>query len=308
MNKRKIGIALGGGAVRGLAHIGILKVLEMNQIPVSFIAGTSMGAIVGGLYAAGISSFELEEIALNLRKGRTWELFLPSLSHSGFISGEHITKYLKTLISDIDISELNIPFRVVATDFLTGTKYIFEKGSLLDAIKASSSVPVVFTPAVIGDRILIDGGLSVPLPTSVVRDMGADVVLSVNVVPSPEYRKNVKKVKPQNPVFKKIFGKINNWKSLPNEKWGEHFINIDYNRKNKILPNILNISMQTRNIIEYNLIQMDLLTNKPDFLLEPNHNMTVGWFEFNRAEEIIKNGERAAESVVEVLKKYLQES
>lgn len=305
--KRKIGIALGGGAVRGLAHIGILKVLEKNQIPVSFIAGTSIGAIIGGLYAAGVSSFELEKIALNLGKGRAWELFLPSLSHSGFISGGHITKYLKTLISDSDITTLNIPFSAVATDFFTGIKYVFEKGSLLDAIKASSSVPVVFTPAVIGDRILIDGGLSVPLPTSVVRDMGAEIVLSVNVVPPPEYKKNVKKVKLQNQVFKKMFGKINNWKLLPNKKWGKHFIHIDYNRKNKILPNLLNISMQTRNIIEYNLIQMDLLTNKPDLLLEPNHNMTVGWFEFNRAEEIIKNGEKAAQSVVEVLRKYLQE-
>jgi len=299
---KKIGIALGGGAVRGLAHIGVLKVFEKYKIPITYIAGTSMGAIIGGLFAAGLSAQEIEDIALKLNGKKALKIFSPSWSHSGFIDGKNITKYLSSLLPDRNISGMPIQFRAVATDFFTGEKFIIEKGSLWDAVRASSSIPVIFTPAVSAHKILLDGGLSDPLPTSVVKKMGADIVVSVNVVPEPEYKKNVRSKKS---LVKNLAARISNWKLLPLKKAGKHIVNIEYSHKKRILPSLMNISMQTRNIIEYNLILMDGITNKPDFLIEPNKNVTIGWFEFDKAAEIIKNGEKAAMEIIEPLMKKI---
>jgi len=297
MNK-KVGIALGGGAVRGLAHIGVLKVLERYKIPLRYIAGTSMGSIIGGFFAAGVPADEMEDFALKLSGKKALKFFTPSWSHSGFINGKNIVKYLNTLMPDRDISSLQVQFRAVATDFFTGEKYIIEKGGLWSAVRASSSIPVIFTPAVSGHRILLDGGLSDPLPTSVVKNMGADIVISVNVVPPPEYKKNIKSKKS---VVNNLAAKISNWKLVPIMKSGRHFVNIEFSHKKRILPSLMNISMQTRNIVEYNLILMDIITNKPDFLIEPNRDVTVGWFEFDRAKEIIRNGEKAAMNIIGLL-------
>lgn len=300
MNK-KIGIALGGGAARGLAHIGVLKVIERHHIKLDYIAGTSIGAIIGGFFAAGIPADEIEKLALRLTTKKALKLFSPSWSNSGFINGKNIIRYLNTLMPDRSISSLPIQFRAVTTDFFTGEKYVIEKGGLWEAVRASSSIPVIFTPAVSGRRILLDGGLSDPLPTSVAKKMGADIVISVNVVPTPEYKKNVKS---KTSVMHNLAARISNWKLLPLKKSGKH-INIEYSRKKRILPSLMNISMQTRNIIEYNLILMGMITNKPDFLIEPNKDVTIGWFEFDRAKEIIRNGEKSAENIIEPLMKKI---
>ncbi len=297
MNK-KVGIALGGGAARGLAHIGVLKVLEKHKIPLKYIAGTSMGAIIGGFFAAGVSADELEGFALALKGKKVLKFFTPSWSYSGFINGKNIVTYLNTLMPDRDIQSLPIQFSAVATDFFTGKKFVIEKGSLWNAFRASSSIPVIFSPTVCGSKILLDGGLSAPLPTAVVKDMGADIVISVNVVPPPEYKKNIKRKKS---LMDNIAAKMNNWSLLPLKKSGGYLVNIDFSGKKRILPSVINISMQTRNIIEYNLIIMDVKTNKPDFLLQPNKDVTVGWFEFDRAKEIIENGEKSAMKIVDRL-------
>jgi NTE family protein len=264
-----------------------------------------MGAIIGGLYAAGVSPSQLEDYALRLTGKSVLKLFSPAFTHSGFFNGANIVKYLKTLIPDRDIETLALPFKAVATDFFTGAQRVLEKGSLFEALRASSSIPVIFTSSVIDGKIMLDGGLSNPLPTSIARNMGADIVLSVNVVPPPEYKKNIKSIKNKKPVMGNLPGKFGNWKLFSMQELGRHFINIDYSEKHKILPNTLNIFMQTQNIIEYNLLQKDFSVNKPDFLLEPNHDVTIGWFEFARAKEIIKNGEKSASVIVDDLKKRL---
>ena len=123
----------------------------------------------------------------------------------------------------------------------------------------------------------------------------------MNVVPTPEYKKNVKS---KRTIMGNLAAKISNWKLLPLKKSGRN-INIEYSHKKRILPSSINISMQTRNIIEYNLILMDITTNKPDFLIEPNKDVTIGWFEFDRAKEIIKNGEKTAENIIEPLMKKI---
>ena len=301
MNK-KIGVALGGGSARGLAHIGVLKVFEKYGVPVDYVAGTSMGAIIGGLFASGIPASEIEKFAVGLDRKKALKFLSPSWSHSGLINGKNIAGYLSTLVPDRNISNLPIRFKAVATDFYCGEKYTIEKGSLWEAVRASCSIPVIFTPAVSGGKILLDGGLSDPLPTSVVKSMGADIVVSVNVVPTPEYKKNVRNRKS---LVGNLASRINGWRLLPLKKSGKKLFNVEYSRRKKILPGIMNISMQTRNIIEYNLILMDIGINKPDFLIEPNRDVIIGWFEFDRAREIIRNGEKAAMKIIGPLMKKI---
>jgi NTE family protein len=295
----KIGLALGGGAARGLAHIGVIKAFEKAGIEIGYIAGTSIGSIVGGMYAAGVRVPALEAFALEL-KGRTyWRLFAPALKHSGFIDGDNMTNYFKSVIIDRDILKLEIPFKAIATDFITGERVVFEKGSLFNALRASSAIPILFTPAVIDNTIYIDGGFSDPVPTGVVRDMGAEMIVSVNVVPRLHYKTPLPGKSKAQISFMKGLGK---WRTLPFETLGKMFFKIDYNKEHKVMPNLLNISMQTGDIIEANLIRSDLEINKPDYLLEPNYDKHVGWFDFPNAAEIIANGERAAEKIVDELK------
>jgi len=208
----KIGLVLSGGGARGLAHIGVLKALEELKIPIDYMAGTSMGAVVGGLYASGMSTEEMETIVLKTdwedmlrdRPSRrrlpyrrkvdelsflmdfevglnSWNFQLPS----GLISGQKLQFFLQTKLLPVtfikNYLELPIPFFAVATDLETGGMVVMKKGNLARSIRASMSVPGVFTPVKIGNRFLVDGGLRSNLPVEVVEDMGADIVIAVNV-------------------------------------------------------------------------------------------------------------------------------
>ena len=208
----KIGLALSGGGARGAAHLGVLRVLEENNVPIDYIAGTSMGAIVGGLYAAGMTTDEIEaELAAidwddvfhdlpprserSFRRKRDDDLYLtrakPGFSDGklklprGLIRGQKIDVVFSRLalpVSTIeDFDDLMIPFRAVAADIATGEEVVIDSGNLGMAIRASMSIPAVFTPAEIYGRLLVDGGIVNNLPISVVRDMGADIVIAVDI-------------------------------------------------------------------------------------------------------------------------------
>ena len=179
----KIGLALGAGGPKGLAHIGVIKVLENNNIPIDFIAGSSIGALVGGLYAATKDISKIEKLAL----GVNWrELFYllggPSLDFSGFIKGEKIEEFISKQFKIKNFDNLKIPFVAVSTDIITGKEVDFKKGNLLRAIRASISLPLIFTPLRWQNKVLVDGGISTPMPTTLVRKMGADIVIGVNVL------------------------------------------------------------------------------------------------------------------------------
>lgn len=213
----KIGLALSGGGARGAAHVGVIKRLEELNIPIDYIAATSMGAIVGGLYASGMSVTEIEtamkELGLeeafsdqgsrenrSFRRKRDDDLYVikykvrlnkgkPSLP-SGIVAGQKVDFLLRSLTLDVsgvkDFDSLSIPFRAVATDIVTGDEVILGSGDLAMAIRASMSLPAIFTPVEIGDRYLVDGGVSNNLPISVVRQMGADIVIAIDIS-SPLY-------------------------------------------------------------------------------------------------------------------------
>jgi NTE family protein len=180
---RKIGLALGGGAARGLAHIGVLEVLEKEGIRFDMIAGTSAGAAVGALYAQGKLASQMEELALNTGWKRLVSLVDLALPRSGFIEGTRIKNQLKSIIGDIEFSDLKIPMACVATDIRSGEEVVINQGSVLEGVRASISVPVIFTAVKWKDRYLVDGGLVNPVPVSTVREMGADFIIAVNVIP-----------------------------------------------------------------------------------------------------------------------------
>ncbi|WP_186007570.1 patatin-like phospholipase family protein [Dehalogenimonas alkenigignens] len=179
----KLGLALSGGAARGLAHVGVIGVLEREGIQVDMLAGTSMGAIVGAAYARGASAAELKAYALDLTWPKLVRLFdFNPFKTSGLSGTRRIRDKLKEIIGDLDFSELKRPFACVATDLISGEEVVFTRGRVLDAVLASMSLPLVFRVPRLGRRYLVDGGLCDPLPVGPARRLGADRVLAVNVL------------------------------------------------------------------------------------------------------------------------------
>jgi NTE family protein len=173
-----IGLALGGGFARGIAHIGVIKVLEEENIPISFVAGTSVGALIGAAYCSGVSVPELEQIAARVRFKHfaRW-----TLSRYGFASNERMIKFLSSILKVKTFEELGLPLAVTATDFSTGEGVVFHSGPLVDPVRASCAYPGMFLPVKIRGRLLIDGMLAHAVPSVPLREMGADRVLAVHL-------------------------------------------------------------------------------------------------------------------------------
>lgn len=185
--KKKIGLALGGGVARGIAHIGVIKVLKKHKIPIHFIAATSAGSMIGALYAAGMDPHAMEKAAHRLGWGRFIRIVL---TRHGPASTEEIQKFITTNIGDLKFSDLKIPLAVVATDLKTGREVVIREGNVAKAVAASSAFPGVFVPIKHGADVLVDGGIVNNLPSSVVKKMGAEFVIAVDVIPGNPLKKD----------------------------------------------------------------------------------------------------------------------
>ncbi len=174
----KVAVVLGAGAARGFAHVGVLKVLEANHVPVHMIVGTSVGSFVGSLYAYGYSAYDLQKIAMGLEKGELADWTVPD---NGFVKGEKLEAYVNRMIRGTTMEKLRTPFYAVATDIGSGQEMVFGKGNTGLAVRASCSIPGVFRPVRIGDRTYVDGGVVSPVAVDVARQMGADVVIAVDI-------------------------------------------------------------------------------------------------------------------------------
>ncbi|WP_332689989.1 patatin-like phospholipase family protein [Halalkalibacter lacteus] len=174
----KIGLALGSGGARGFAHIGVLKVLEKENIPIDYIAGSSMGALVGSLYGVGQSPYNLERFALLFRRKYYIDFIVPKL---GFVAGQKAKDLIRMLAKGKKLEELSPPVAVVATDIKNGERVILTEGDVATAVRASIAIPGIFVPEKIGERLLVDGGVIDRIPVSVVKEMGADVTIAVDV-------------------------------------------------------------------------------------------------------------------------------
>ncbi len=268
MRVRKVGLALSSGVAWGLAHIGVLEVLEREGIPIDMISGTSMGAIIGAVYASGKSARQIRELALDLG----WKKMLPlvdlTVLKTGFIGGRRIKKRLKEIIGEVSFADLAKPFACVATDVITGEEVVFRDGPVLDAVIASISLPIIFRATKWRGRYLVDGTLVTPVPVRVLKEMGADFVISVNVLhhpgeKTPLHPEDVKEIKE---------------------------------------PNIFNIMIQTVNILASHLVESSL--SGADVVIEPNM-AGIGLADFHKAEECIRRGELAAQGSIPEIKRQL---
>lgn len=175
----RIGLALGGGAAKGFAHVGVIKVLEAAGLVPAVVAGTSAGSVVGALYASGLSGFTLQETSFALDEGRVRDVTL--FGAGGLVKGDKLQDYVNELVKQRPLEQLNKPFAAVATDLDSGNRVIFNRGNTGQAVRASCSVPGVFQPAVIGGRRYVDGGLVSPVPVDAARQLGADIVIAVDI-------------------------------------------------------------------------------------------------------------------------------
>lgn len=179
--KKKIGLVLGGGVARGIAHIGVLKVIDKYNIPIDFISATSSGAISGAAYAAGMEIRLIEEIGMRISWGK---LLRVAFFRPGFVSGDAIKDLITKYVGDKTFSELKIPLAVVATDVRTGAPVVINRGNVAKAVAASSAFPGLFAPEEVNQRFVMDGAISLNLPVDVVKKMGANYVIASDVIPS----------------------------------------------------------------------------------------------------------------------------
>lgn len=177
----KVGLALGGGSAKGLAHIGVIKILEQNNIPIDYVAGTSVGSMIGGFYAFSKNITEIEDIALKNNFNEYFSMFFDPVLNQGIIKGGKVVKFIESYIGQADFKSLKIPFACTATNIMNGEAIIENSGKVAAAIRASISIPVFFQPVERDGKYLTDGGMSIPVPVQVVKDMGADIVIAVNL-------------------------------------------------------------------------------------------------------------------------------
>ncbi|MCI0339187.1 MAG: patatin-like phospholipase family protein [Acidobacteria bacterium] len=173
-----VGLALGGGMARGCAHVGVLRELDKNEIPIDLIAGTSVGSLIGGAYAAGLTPDQIEAIALKI----SWnDLGRVTISRLGFYDSKRTEDFIRANFPVTEFEGTRIPFGAVATDIQTGKMVVFTEGSLPLAIRASCAMPIFYTPVLVNGRMMVDGGLVGHIPASVARMMGADIIIAVDV-------------------------------------------------------------------------------------------------------------------------------
>ncbi|MGB9860759.1 MAG: patatin-like phospholipase family protein [Candidatus Bipolaricaulaceae bacterium] len=299
---KKVGLALGSGGARGAAHVGVLKVLEREGIKVSAIAGSSIGAMVGGAYAAGIPLSRIEEEWLTTSRTKLLRSFLPTFPRAGLSSGAGLRRYLREILGDVRIEGLPIPFAAVATDLDTGEAVVLRRGSLVEAIRASTAIPGIFQPVRWEGRLLVDGGMVEPLPVQICRELGADLIIAVDTNPAP---------KPTTLQSRKNMASVGETlrEGLLNEPWVPgHLAEVvrEYVRERpgaRPLPGIFEILNQCVAIFLQEILRLKLSLHPPDIYIRPKVKEEYNYL---RAKENIQAGEEAMEEALPVLYSLLK--
>jgi NTE family protein len=307
--RAKLGLALGSGAARGLAHIGVLKVLEEAGIQVDIITGTSMGAFIGAMYAAGVPVAQMEQVALEIDWRSMAKLIDPVLPTSGLTDGKKLVAFMSELIPARNFSDLRYPMAVTATDINTGEAIIIKQGDLLEALRAGLAFPGIFSPVRFGQRFLVDGGLCTPIPTDVARKLGAEKIIGVCTIPA------VNKKTPETflPARHGLSRKVNRWRDFFSTHrieqafrsvMGEETAQPEHDpSENLKTPNIFRVCAQSVAIMENVINELHLRQNPNDLIIRPKLD-GITLLEFHRAKEVIAAGEastRAALPQIEYL-------
>jgi len=293
--KKSIGIALGSGSALGSAHIGVIKSLSENNIPIDFITGTSIGSMIGAFYACGYFN-ELERFALSITKKTVLSYLDMTIPYKGLISGDKIYSLLKKYFKNKTIETLIIPFAAVSTDILSGEEIDIKRGKVADAVRASISIPGIFEPLEINGKVYVDGGIVNPVPVNILREWGANIIIAVNLnrYISGSHRKNIsleKKIKEKFPTQIKGDGVKKNNSSQDLIK---HKLNIF---------EIINNSSQ---IIQRKIGDLTFEKYPPDFLIEPRLD-NFKMFDFHRAKEGIDEGYKKTEEIINKIKLKIYE-
>ncbi len=304
----RTGLALGSGSARGLAHIGVIRALNEAGIPVHCVAGTSMGALIGAVYASGMLD-PLEQVYLDFDWKKITALFDVTLPKSGLIDGRKVGNFVRQYVSDERVEELPIAFRAVATDVGNGEEVVIDSGDVIDAVRASISVPGIFTPVKYDGRILVDGGLVNPVPVSVTRAMGAEQVIAVDLNHEIVSGKSFEKKQTGNESEEHQWDKLKaHLSGIGGERYRKLMERItaglqSYDNKalrqlrawqaEDPLPNIFEVLLASINIMEAQITRARLHNEPPDILIQPPLG-DIRFLEYNRAEEIITAGYEAA--------------
>ena len=287
--KLKIGLALGAGAARGWAHIGVMRVLEREGIVPDVIAGCSIGAVVGGCYAASRLD-ELEAFALSLTKRRVMGLLDFHISGSGLIGGDRLKRLLERDLSDMRVEMLPVRFATVATELGTGHEIWLTRGPLVDMMRASYALPGVFDPIRLGGRWLMDGALVNPIPITVARALGADLVLCVNLNGDIRIRGTVIQShgadEEEDEVVQAVMQEPRRWGLFGRRETPPKRVND--------APGIAAVMMDAFNITQDRIARSRLAGDPPDVMVSPKLS-PVGLFEFHRADDCIELGREATE-------------
>jgi len=325
---------LGGGAARGMFHIGVLSVLEEYGITPDIIAGTSMGSIIGAMYASGLKTSDLKQIARSIDWKQIMRLTdIVALPKSGLIQGKRIAALLKSILGDTDFSRLKCKYAAVAADLYTGQQVVFTEGSLIEAIRASISIPGIFTPVHYEGHYLVDGGLVNVVPVSVCRDLGADFVIGVNVIPDPvsemmpviissaagadRHKDSGDSLKEdmQKPIIQGAHLKFHESHVRSINNAIRRFLLYRQPRMQRLIarkpsaifsirpkvvntgePNVFEVLSRSLTIIEYHIAMENLMN--ADIAITPT-KQTVGYWAFHRAAEAIEAGEKTTRLLLE---------
>ena len=308
--QKKIGLALSSGSARGWAHIGAIRALSDAGIQPDYVAGTSIGALVGAVYISG-NIDRLEEVVLKLDWKHIAHFFDVVFPKSGLIDGNKVANFVRTHVKEINIEELPLPFSAISTNLATGSEVVIQKGDIIEAVRASISVPGIFTPVRKNGTILVDGGLVNPVPVSVVRKMGADFVIAIDLNHDIVSKKGIGKTPIPNSTASTLGASIG--QSLIKKSKVLEAINRRFEksalpalrqirqwRSKDPLPNVFEVLMSSINIVETQITSAKLKTDPPDLLIRPNLGH-LKMLEFHRAHEAIAEGYREALARIGIL-------
>ena len=303
-----IGLALGGGAARGLAHIGIVRTLVAHGIVPNVVVGTSIGAVVGGAYATGHLD-TLEEWARRLQPRNILGYLDIRLNGSGLIGGDKLAAQLEAAIGPTLIEDLPVKFATVATEVRTGHEIWLTHGRMVDAMRASYALPGIFSPVLVGDRWLVDGALVNPVPVSAARAFGAEIVIAANLSSDIfAHGTTIYSHGPSADVTVAVAPETMIEPAAPKRGFGRLF-SAERTVKREFFgsatrPGISSVMVDAFNIMQDRITRARLAGDPPDLLISPRVG-EIGWFDFHRADDLIAHGTRAAERAIDSIQEAI---
>ena len=302
-----IGLALGGGAARGFAHIGIVKTLAAHGIVPDIVVGTSMGGVVGGAYAAGRLD-RLEAWARNLQPRNVLSYLDIRLNGSGLIGGTKLAAEIETTLGEYRIEDLPVKFATVATEVRTGHEIWLTHGSMVNAMRASYALPGIFSPVLIGDRWLVDGALVNPVPVSAARALGAEIVIAANLS-SDVFTHSTTIFSHGSTADPSVSVAAETVPEPPPKRGLGKFFSAERTMKREFFggdgrPGISTVMVDAFNIMQDRITRARLAGDPPDLLITPRVGQ-IGFFDFHRADDLIAHGARAAERAIDSIQEAI---